>query len=74
MLRKTEGRWRRGQQRMKRLNDITNSIDLNLGKFQEIVRDGEAWHAEVHGVTKSQTRISDQTARPVKHLVKNERK
>ena len=53
---------------MKRLNDITDSIDLNLGKFHEIVRDGEAWHAEVHGVTKSQTRISDQTARPVKHL------
>ena len=74
MLRKTEGRWRRGQQRMKMLNDITDSIDLNLGKFHELVRGGEAWHAAVHGVTKSQTRLSDQTAKSVKHLVKNERK
>ena len=55
MLRKTEGRWRRGQQRMKRLIGITDSMDMNLGKFREIVKDREAWHAAVHGVTKSQT-------------------
>ena len=52
MLGKTEGR-RRGQQRMRQLNGITDSMDMNLGKLQKIVRDREAWRAMVHGVTKS---------------------
>ena len=55
MLGKIEDRRRREQQRMKCLDGITNSIDMNLGKFQEMVRDREAWHAAVHGVMKSQT-------------------
>ena len=54
MLRKTEGE-RRGQQRMRCLDGITNSVDMNLSKFQEIVKDREAWHAAFHRGTKSQT-------------------
>ena len=57
MLGKTEGR-RRGQQRMRRLNSITDSMDRSLSKLQKIVKDWEAWHAAVHGVTKSWTRLS----------------
>ena len=59
MLGKTEGRRRRGQQRMRWLDGITNPMDINLSKFQEIVKDREAWHTAVHRAAKSRTQFSD---------------
>ena len=59
MLGKIEGRRRRGRQRMRWLDGITDSMDIGLGGLQEFVMDSESWHAVIHEVTKSQTQLSD---------------
>ena len=69
MLGKTEGRRRRGWQRMRWLDGIINSMDMNLSNLQEIVKDREAWSALVHGVTKNWTWLSDWTTTKYDHLL-----
>ena len=59
MLGKVEGRRRRGQQRKRWLDDITDTMNINLSKLQEMVKDREAWHAAVHGIANCETQLSD---------------
>ena len=71
MLGKIEGRSRRGWQRMRWLDGITNSMDMSFSKLQEMVMDREAWHAAVHGVAKSCTRLSDWAGQLRSHMPHN---
>ena len=66
MLGKIEGRRRTGQQKMRWLDGITDSLDMSLSKFQKIVKDRETWRAAVHAVVKSQTQLSEQTTLQIK--------
>ena len=71
MLGKIEGRRRKGRQRMRWLDSITNAMIMNLGNLQEIVRDREAWCAAVHGVTKSRTRLGSNNSNILTHFPKS---
>ena len=74
MLGKIEGRRRRACQRMRVQDDITDAMDMNLVKLREMVRDREAWHAAVHGVSEGQTQLGDQTTMERKLMMNKQKK